>query len=221
MSQPVAPPSRGPSAEETVVEWFQRNARTLTITVAVLAVAAGAYWFYARSVELKNQNAGTALNTALQSVQAGNKALATSDLQKVVDRYGDTQAGIEAGLLLAQLDFNDGKIADGVNVLTSLTAKSSAKLDMSSIYGLMGDGQMQGNKPGEAAKSYQTAAADAQSDADRSLQLAKVARAQLAAGDTAAAAAVWQKLAADPKAQGVAAEARVRLGEIEAKAAKG
>ncbi len=221
MSEPVAPISRGPSPEETVVEWLQRNARTLTITVVVLAVAAGGYWFSSRSVELKNENAARALNTALQSIQAANKALATSDLQKVVDRYGDTQSGIEAGLLLAQLDFNDGKIPDGVNLLTGLTSQSAAKLDMASIYSLMGDGQMQGNKAADAAKSYQKAADVARSDADKSLQLSKAARALLDAGDTASATAIWRKLADDPKAQGVAAEAKVRLGEIEAKPAKG
>ena len=221
MSEPVAPISRGPSAEETVIEWLQRNARTLTIAVVVIAVAGGGYWFYARSVQLKNESAARALNTALQSIQAGNQALAASDLQKVVDRYGDTQSGIEAGLLLAQMDFNNGKVSDGVTLLNGLTLQSSAKLDMASIYSLMGDGQMQGNKAADAAKSYQKAADASGSDADKAYQLSKAARAQLASGDTASAAAIWQKLANDPKAQGVAAEAKVRLGEIEAKPAKG
>ncbi len=221
MTEPVAPISRSPSAEENIVEWMQRNGRTLTIAVVVIAIAAGGYWFYVRSVELKNANAGQALNTALQSIQAGNKALATADLQKVVDRYGDTQSGVEAGVLIAQMAFNDGRIADGVKVLSGLTTSSAAKLDLASIYGLIGDGQMQGDKPADAAKSYQKAAEVSVSDADRSFQLSKAARALLQAKDTSSAAAIWQKLADDPKAQGVAAEARVRLGEIEAKPAKG
>ena len=219
MSEPSAAISRGPSREETIIEWFQRHGRRLTITAVVLAVGAGAYWFYARSVDIKNENAERALNTALQSVQAGNKALAASDLQKVVDRFGDTQSGIEAGLLLAQLDFNDAKVPEGLKLLDRLAATDAAKMELASIYSLMGDGQMQATKPADAAKSYQKAADAARSDADKAFQQSKAARALLAAGDTASATAIWQKLADDAKDQGVSAEAKVRLGEVEAKPA--
>jgi predicted negative regulator of RcsB-dependent stress response len=214
-------PSAGhkPSTEEAIIEWFQGHVRALTIAVVVLAIGAGAYWFYNRSVDIKNQNAERALNTALQSIQAGNKALATSDLQKVVDRYSDTQSGIEAGLLLAQLDFNDKKVPEGVKLLDGLTSSGAAKLQLASIYSLMGDGQMQGAKFADAAKSYGQAVEASQSDLDKSFEMSKQARALALAGDTASATAIWQKLANDPKAQGVAAEARVRLGELEAKPA--
>ena len=207
------------SAEEATIEWFRRHGRVVSIAIVVLAAGAGGYWFYKRSVDIKNQNAERALNTALQSIQAGNKALATSDLQKVVDRYADTQSGIEAGLLLAQLDFNDKKVDEGVKLLNGLTGSSAAKLQLASVYSLMGDGQMQGDKFADAAKSYQMAAQASQSDLDKSFQLSKQARAAFMAGDTATAVAIWQKLADDPKAQAVAAEARVRLGEVQAKPA--
>ncbi|MDE3052443.1 MAG: tetratricopeptide repeat protein [Gemmatimonadota bacterium] len=214
-------PSAGhkPSAEEAVLEWFQRNARSVAVAVVVIAAGAGAYWFYNRSVDIKNQNAEQALNTALQSVQSGNKALATSDLQKVVTRYGDTQSGIEAGLLMAQLDFNDQKVPEGVTLLEGLTRSGAAKLQLASIYSLMGDGQMQGGQFAAAAKSYQQAVDASGSDLDKSYQLSKQARALALSGNTAAAVVIWKKLASDPKAQGIGAEARVRLGEAEAKAA--
>ncbi len=214
-------PSAGhqPSIEETLIEWFQRNGRVVAVAIAVIAVGAGAYWYYGRSVDIKNQNAGQALNTALQSIQAGNKALATSDLQKVVTRYGDTPSGIEAGLLMAQLDFNDQKVQDGVKLLEGLTSSGAAKLQLASIYSLMGDGQMQGGQFAAAAKSYQQAVDASQTDLDKAYQLSKQARALSLAGDTAQAVAIWKKLADDPKTQGVGAEARVRLGEAEAKVA--
>ena len=212
-------PSAGhkPSAEETVVEWFRRNGRVVTIALAVVAVGAGAYWFYSRSVDIKNQNAEQALNTALQSIQAGNKALAMSDLQKVVSRYADTQSGIEAGLLMAQLDFNDNKVNDGVKLLEGLASNGSAKLQLASIYSLTGDGYMQAAKFADAAKAYQKAADATRSDLDKTYQMSKQARALALAGDTASAVSIWKKIADDPKAAGVGAEARVRLGELEAK----
>ena len=216
MTDPNAAANAGPSREETIIEWFQRNGRTVAIAAGVLAIAAGAYWYYNRSIELKNQAAERALNTALQSVSAGNQALAQSDLKKVAADYGDTQSGIEAGQLLAQIDFNAGRVDSGLAVLQKLTTASGAGLDMASIYSLIGDGQMQAHKASAAAAAYQKAADAARSDANKAFQQSKAARAFLAAGDTASARSLWQALADNPKAQGVAAEARVRLGEIEA-----
>jgi predicted negative regulator of RcsB-dependent stress response len=219
MTDPTAPSSAGPSREETIIEWFQRNGRTVAISAAVVAVAAGFYWYHNRSIELKNQAAERALNTAMQSVSAGNQALAQSDLKKVAENYGDTQSGIEAGQLLAQIDFNAGRLDSGLAVLQRLTTASGAGLDLASIYSLIGDGQMQSHQAGAAAAAFQKAAGAARSDADKAFQQSKAARAYLMAGDTATARTLWQSLKDNPKAQGVAAEARVRLGEIEAKPA--
>ncbi len=219
MTDPTSASAAGPSREETIIEWFQRNGRAVAIVAVVAAVGAGAYWYYTRSIQLKNQAAERALNTALQSVSAGNQALAENDLHKVADNYGDTQSGIEAGLLLAQIEFNAGKLDSGLVVLQKLTKASAAGMDMASIYSLMGDGQMQADKAAAAAASYQKAADAARSDANKAFQQSKAARAFLAAGDTTSARTIWQSLVQDPKDQGVAAEARVRLGEIEAKPA--
>ncbi len=202
-----------------MVEWVQRNMTALLVVLVVIALGAGAYWYYARSIELKNAAAERALNTAMQSVSAGNQALAQSDLQKVADQFGDTQSGIEAGLLLAQLNFNAGKNDAGIAVLQKLLTEKGASLDEASINSLIGDGQLQANRAAAAAAAYQKAADAAKSDANRAYQLSKAARAYLVAKDTATAKAIWQKLATDPKDVGLAAEARVRLGEIEAKAA--
>ena len=219
MTEPVVETPVRTNREESVIEWLQRNARLLTISAVVVAVGGAGYWFYARSVQIRDQNAERALNTALQSVGAGNAALAVSDLNKVVDRYSNTQSGIEAGMLLAQMNYNAGKVQAGIAVLQKLLPSSAASMDMPDIYGLIGDGQMQSNKPADAAQSYQKAADAAKADDYKAYQLSKAARAFLAAHDTATATKIWEKLADDPKAQGVAAEARVRLGEVLAKPA--
>ena len=219
MTDPVIEDKLGPSREETILEWLQRNSTALISTVVAVVVLAGAYWYYNRSVELKDQAAEQALSTALQSVSAGNAALAQSDLQKVTDKYGDTQPGIEAGLLLAQMNYNAGKYDAGIALLQKLVTGSAAKLDAARIQSLIGDGQLQANQGKAAAGSYQKAADAAASSAEKSFQLAKAARAYLIAGDTAAAKGIWTDLSTDTKDQGVASEARVRLGEIEAKPA--
>jgi hypothetical protein len=71
-----------------------------------------------------------------------------------------------------------------------------------------------------AAKEYEAAAAATGMDNERAFERAKAARAYAAAGgDTATARRIWTELRDDPKTTSMATEARVRLGELEAKVA--
>jgi hypothetical protein len=75
-------------------------------------------------------------------------------------------------------------------------------------------------KLAEAAKQYDAAAEVTKFETEKALQRAKAARAYQAAGDTAKAHQLWSALLTDPTAQSMAAEARVRLGELTAQVAK-
>src|SRR3954469_550141 len=131
------------------MDWFQINSRYIGIGAAVVAVAAAGYWFYLRSEQIKTINAERSLVQAEQSLQSGNTALATSDLQRVVSRYKGTGAGTEAAMLLAQTDYNAGKYQDGIKVLEDVSGKAGGS--EAAIQCLIGDGYSQMNKTGEAA----------------------------------------------------------------------
>lgn len=219
MTHPVADSAVAPGREESIIEWFQRNARLLGMAAGAAAVLVAGYWFYTRSQEIKRDNADRALNTALQSVSAGNAALAQSDLQKVIDRYSDTQPGIEAAMVLAEMQFEAGNVKEGVTILEKVAGSRAASPSLAAIYSLIGDGQLQGGKAADAAKAYQKAADATTFGHEKAWQLAKVARALTVAGDNAGAAKIWTQLANDPKAQGLANEAKVRLGELQARPA--
>ena len=154
---------------------------------------------------------------AEQSLQSGNAALATSDLQRVVSRYKGTGAGTQAALLLAQADYSAGKYQDGIKVLQSVSGEAGGA--EAALQSLLGDGYSQLNKYTDAAKSYERAAQAAEFDTERSYYRAKAARSYMSAGNTAAARRLWAELSNDEKAQSVAAEARVRLAELDAKRA--
>ena len=213
--------SRAAATAQTFLDWTKINATALIIGAAVVVVAAGGYWFYLRSRQIQSENAEKALMTAKQSLTAGNTALAQSDLQKVFTRYGSTAAGVEAAMLLAQNDYDSGKYQDGVSTLQKVSGTSAAAESQATIQSLQGDGYAQMGKPAEAGKSYQ-AAADASSgfDTEHAYYLAKAARAYQSAGDTAHAHQIWTQLETDPKSASMAAEARVRLGELTASVAK-
>jgi predicted negative regulator of RcsB-dependent stress response len=210
---------RAADRAQTFLDWTRLNSRALMIGASIVVVAAAGYWFYMRSRQIQSANAERSLLSAKQSMGAGNLPLAQTDLQKVTSRYGSTPAGVEAALLLAQINYDAGKAQDGINVLQR-AASAAASLGMEpTVRSMIGDGKVQLGKPGEAAKEYEGAAAAARLDNERVMMKAKAARAYAAAGDTATSRRLWEQLRDDPKAASVSVEARVRLGELTARAA--
>lgn len=203
---------------EGLMEWAEAHSRHLTIAAVAIVVLAGAGWFYAKSRQVQARNASAALSEAELALTSGNLPLAQSSLQQVVSRYGGTPSGNQARLLLAQVMFDDGRYQEGLAQLQPVVA-SGDKLVLASAQNLIGAGYEQSGKLVEAAQAYQKAADAAASPAERDTYLASAARALTDAGKSAEARVIWQRLADDPSSP-AAAEARVRLGELEVKPAK-
>jgi predicted negative regulator of RcsB-dependent stress response len=202
--------------DETVLEWLQVNSRYLAVGLGIVAVAAAGYWFYLRSAELKQERASRDLLTAKQSIVAGNPALAVTDLQRVITRYGSTPPGVEAAMVLAELRYEAGDFDAGIATLRDVVDKRAAEPMRSRVHSLIGDGLVQTEKLDEAISAYQAAADAARFDGQRAFELAKKARTLMAAGKTDEARSQWQQLADAPWAGQVAPEAQVRLGELQA-----
>ena len=103
-------------------------------------------------------NADKALVSARESLDKGNLPLAQSDLQRVVSRYASTPAGLQAAMLLAQMDYDQGKYPDGQKALNDMLPEAKATGSEVAIRSLVGDGYMQMGKPLDAAKAYEAAA---------------------------------------------------------------
>jgi predicted negative regulator of RcsB-dependent stress response len=205
---------------QTFVDWTRVNAKLLTTGAVLVVVAAAGFWFYQRSNEIKAANAEKALMTAKQSMTAGNLPLAQTDLQKVYSQYGSTSAGVEAAMILAQIDFDSGKFQDGISMLQKVSGTSAATGVESTVRSLEGDGYAQMGKLSDAGKQYEAAADATPYETEKAFQLAKAARTYQTSGDTAKARMIWTALLNDPKAVTMTAEARVRLGELTAQVAK-
>ena len=209
-----------PAAERgrSLMDWMQVNSRLLGIGAAVVAVAMAGLWFYNRSLQIKTVNAERQLTLAQQSLASGNTSLAMSDLQKVATRYEGTAAGTEAAMLLARQNFDQGKFQEGIDALKKAADKAGPS--RANVEGLIGDGYAQLGKGMDAAKAYERAAEAAGSYAsEHAYYRAKAARSYAAAGNVAEAKRVWGELAKLEKAPSVAAEAKVRLAELNAQRA--
>ena len=211
-------PQTAADRAQTFIDWTKVNQKALSIGAAVVVVAAAGFWFYQRSQQLQAAAAARSLMQAKQSISAGNLQLAQTDLQRVYTRYGKTAAGVEAAMLLTQIDYDQGKFQDGVARLKQVSNRAGA--NTSTVLSLEGDGYSLMGKAADAAKAYQDAASASSFETEKSFQLSKAARAYQMAGDTTKAREAWTALLNDPKATSVAAEARVRLGELTAQTAK-
>ena len=200
-------------------DWIQANTKAIGIGAALIAVGALGYWFYMRSAEIKRLNAERGLNQAKQALSAGNAALAQTDLLRVATRYKGTSAGAQAAMVLAQINYDQGKIPEGLKVLEPYQTPSAAGPNLAAVWSLTGDGHMAGGKAAEAAATYQKAADATKFRAERGFYLAKAARSLMAIGKNAEARAIWEKLATDPDALMIRNEAEIRLGELTAQPA--
>lgn len=208
-----------PTRTQSFAEWLQQYSRAVTIVAILLVLGGLGYWYYQRSAEIRRANAERALGQAKQSLSAGNPALAQSDLQKLATRYKGTPAGAQAAMLLAQLDFDQGKFPDGLKALEPYQSSRASGPLLAAVWSLAGDGQMGSGKPADAAASYRKAADATSYPGEKAMYMTRAARALMLAGKDAEAKDIWQKLVDDPAAEAVHTEAEVRLGELEVKAA--
>jgi predicted negative regulator of RcsB-dependent stress response len=211
----TAPRKRSGADEETMTEWFMLHQRDVAWGIVAIAIIVGGFWYYERSQSLKSQRAETAYFQARQSVAAGNMPLAVSDLQKVASRYEGTSAGTQASMTLAQALYDQKKYKEGLDALKAAEAKAPADFKPS-IHVLQAAGYEETKDLLAAAQQYKLAAEATRFPVDKAEYQSAAARDLMAAGKTDEAKAIWTDLAKDETAPG-AAEARVRLGELEAK----
>ena len=192
------------------MDWARANGKQIAIAVAVLAVAAIAYFGIRQYRTSQADQAEAALNRARQSYAQGNLPLAQTDLRRVITRFGGSSAGSQATMLLAQAYYEQGKADSGLKVLTDGDPSTA---DEAAFEALKGAGLEQKKEYDQAAERYRAAAniADAKMAKDR--YMADAARALTSGGKKDEAAKIWTSLAADPQSA-FAAEAKVRLGEL-------
>jgi hypothetical protein len=204
--------SDSPSAAET----FQRYQRPIVIGAVLLAAAGGGLWMAKRSGEIKEQRAQEAFAVAEAAYSSGGIPAAQAELQKVLTRYAGTSAGSQAALLSTQWYYEAGQADSGLAVVSAAVAKAPAAM-RAGMLGLQATGKaLKGDHSG-AAKDFEAAAAASQLPTDRDAYRMDAARSYMTAGDAAAAERIYTEISLREDSD-FAGEARLRLGEIKAKA---
>jgi predicted negative regulator of RcsB-dependent stress response len=211
-SEPVVPELEE-RAGESFVEWARANSSKLSVGGIIVVAAAAVGLLWRASADKKEVRASQALASAQAVVQSGNAALAQSDLQALLRRYGGTSAAIQARLLLAQVQVGQGKIEEGLRELNEI---KSPGLYAASVHALKAAGLEQAGKPAEAASEYEKASDEAATPLAKAAYRSDAARTYLAAGNRDAAKRIWEAIASDDSSP-LSGEAKIRLGELTTK----
>jgi predicted negative regulator of RcsB-dependent stress response len=203
------------SGLETATAWFQTYQKPILIALGVVIAGVAAVTLVQRSAEQKRLNAERQYFMAQQAA-GQNPQLAQAELEKVATRYAGTSAGDRATLMQAQLLLEANKTAEAMAKLEALAKSGGADRLGSTLHALMGAAYENLNKPKEAAETYLKAAAATSFANEKAQRQADAARAYSVAGRTSDALNLWKTLAADENGP-MAAEARVRLGELASK----
>ena len=197
---------------ENVGHWIQDNAKPVGIGVGIVAIATAAIFVFRASEESKRERASVALYTAQAPLTEGKLPEAATELQKVVQRYGNTSSGQQAALMLAQVEYEQGKFAEGIAALEKARESASREFE-APMEALIAAGYESTGDHVKAAEAYGRAAAAAVHELEKTQHEAAQARALMAANRMDDAKAIWTRLGED-ETQPIAQEARVRLGEI-------
>jgi predicted negative regulator of RcsB-dependent stress response len=202
---------------ETAWAWVVQRGRLLSYVGGGALVVVAVVLFWRESVARKNERADAALATAQSAFYSGNTALAKSDLEKLVTRYPGTTGGTQATILLAQILYSEGKHDDGINRLNAAVGSAPGHFG-AAIEELLAGGYADTKRYDQAVEHLNKAADKAPFPADKAIYRAEAARLLALSGKKEEARKLWQQLADDPESP-VANEARVRIGELDAKAA--
>lgn len=202
---------------DAIRDWVVAHNRALLIGGAVVVVAVAGVLFSRQSAALRSQRAELAYVTAQGTYYSGNPTQARTDLEALATRYPGTNGGTQGAMLLAQILYNDGKHDDGIKRLTDARGTAPRQF-ASAIEELIAAGYADSKRPDQSAEHYLKAAEKSPYPAEQDRFKADAARVLAAAGKTNQAKAIWEKLAASQVSPS-SNEARLRLGEIDAKPA--
>jgi len=182
------------SVLETSV-WARSHSRLLIIGVT-LAIVAVAVTVYVRSMRSSLVERGAAeLSQVRATVASGNLPLAKQDLERFVNRFGKTPSGVEARMMLAQVQLQTNEPAKAVATLKSVDSDADSPIGYSAA--LMLGGAHEANKQlDEAERVYLRAADDARFDFQKREALDRAARVRVERGNLAGAAELYERVVA-------------------------
>jgi TolA-binding protein len=210
----TAQPSAPTTAAGRSLAWAQTNRKLLLIIGGVLVVVLLGAWFMTTASSRREEFANRSLTQARNLLDAQNYALASTELQKIIDTYGGTPAAQEAEISMGQLQLISGQNELAVVRMREFVGRNPEPRYAAAGYGLLGAALENVNRSQEAAEAYKRASELALVDYLKAEYLLQAGRAYVGAGKVDEAQAIYRTIVDQYASTGALTEAKVRLAEL-------
>lgn len=212
---PAATPAgaQRPPVSERLLDWFRAHRQITSWLGAIVIVGAGLFVWTLSTKRRTEEIASRDLQGARFAFENQNYPLAASELAKVIANYSGTNAAAEARILLANSRLLEKQPQQAVTVLKDF-APGAPQAYRAQAYGLLGAAYENMGKPRDAGEAYENGSAAARLDFLKAQMLSDAGRAWTIAGDTTKAVAAYRRIVNEFGKEGIAGEAKVRLGEL-------
>src|SRR6266566_1163567 len=189
-----------PPLSDRLGDWFRAHKQITSWVGAILVVGAGLFVWTLSTKHRTEEIASRDLQGARFAFENQNYPLAASELAKVIENYSGTSASAEARILLANVRLLEKQPQQAVTVLKDF-ASGAPEAYRAQAYGLLGE-------------AYENASSAARLDFLKAQMLSDAGRAWTNAGDTTRAVADYRRIVKEFAKEGIAGEAKLRLGEL-------
>jgi tetratricopeptide (TPR) repeat protein len=209
----ATPGAQRPPFSDRVIDWAKAH-RQITSWIGAIVVVGAVLFIWTMSTKRRTEEiASRDLQGARFAFENQNLPLAASELAKVIENYSGTNAAAEARILLANVRLLEKQPQQAVTVLTDF-APGAPQAYRAQAYGLLGAAYEDLGKPRDAGEAYENGSAAARLDFLKAQLLSDAGRAWTSAADTARAIADYRRIVKEFPKEGMANEAKVRLGEL-------
>src|SRR5690606_22064233 len=108
---------------EAIAEWVREHVREVSIIAVVVIVLAAGTFAYLRMSAATVRNAEQAFFSAQALRQGADPSQAEAELSKVSTQFRGTAGGTQAAMVVAQLRFDAGKYAEGLQAQEQLKSE--------------------------------------------------------------------------------------------------
>lgn len=194
--------------------WIKEHRRALTIAGVAVAIVGAGVWFTLAAKQRKAQMANRALDQARGAAEAGNLALAGSDLSRLINTYRGTEAAAEASLLLGQLHLVQDQPQSTIQEMRTFLGSEPPQQFVSEAHMLLATALEQTGALETAGSEYEAAAKASYYKLVQADLWLRAGRAYQAAHDTANAVQAFGRVVKDYSTSSSVGEAQLRLAEL-------
>ncbi len=206
--------------------WAQTHARHIVIGAVIALILVVGFIYVRTTGSSRRAAAAQELSRVRATMQVGNMQLAQQDLEGYVRRFGSTDAGAEAKIMLAQVYLQTNQPQKAIEVIQSQAGNVESPSGYTAGL-LLAAAHEESKQFDQADRTYLRIAGDARFDFQKREALDRAARLRAEQGNLTGAIELYERILAtfagkdDPQATSEKSVYEMRLAELRAQAAAG